>query len=740
MLKQCINLVFMHQPRDVEIFEGNDDTVTFMCNASSNGSHPVYYRWYHRPTNGTYEPLENVETNKLLITKPVMADSGYYLCQAYNHEGSIQSIPAELVVLGTSTIQSRILASFSVVWFTMDEGNTEGSGGERVNITDYSTIESTLETVLNSSVIRVMVVDVNTSVVGSGIKAEIFGICSSCNLVNDSLDTVEDQIMTWQAELYSLVEYIQQDITNREFIVAAPSEGAFVRMRITAANSSGVLIECPPAMAVSNSSFFICVNCAPGSYLSSSTCTPCEFDHFQDQQGQTSCKPCPTGSRTNDIGTRTPEECMLKASATTSSSKSNGAAAIAATVTILVVFAILVVGISMIYLLWRRRHKKYKLPAVHAPTIILENSTVLPASFPTDDAEDNVSEIPTIRYVKPPEADVELAPRRNSSKNLRKKQKSEEIVRFPKEIELRQRSSSTHVKRKYSSGSRIPSCYPIGEYTGPLSDQEGDMYDKIASPSNSGRRRSMSVSDLSSLAMLSEKDDTQLHVPSLLSRLHAKREPHYQPTKPLSAPIEMDEDMSDLYDSTLKSPRSKSYNAAQSPSIRLSGLNISFGQESAGSRRAHNSRPVTKYENSEVIKIFRESFNSEEPEQVSTTQPPLVDEQPSTVRLDVPQLKKEEESPYVTMKSVASRKQSLPDLKSYFNWKSSKTKQSNSFPEGPIDDIPPIELNTLSTQAAKTNSLHDKSTDDSVPIEMNGLDAQVPPVSVAIQPVSDSEA
>ena len=31
------DLVFMHQPRDVEIFEGNDDTVTFMCNASSNG-------------------------------------------------------------------------------------------------------------------------------------------------------------------------------------------------------------------------------------------------------------------------------------------------------------------------------------------------------------------------------------------------------------------------------------------------------------------------------------------------------------------------------------------------------------------------------------------------------------------------------------------------------------------------------------------------------------------------------
>jgi len=189
-----------------------------------------------------------------------MADSGYYLCQAYNHEGSIQSTPAELVVLGASTIQSRIIASFSVLWFTMNDGTTEGSGYDRVNITDNSTIQSALETVLNSSLIRVVVVDVDTSVVASEITAEIFGICSNCNLVNDSLDTIEDEIMNWQQELYNLVEYIQQNIVNREFIVAASSE-AFVRMRITAANSSDVIISCPPAMTISNNSFFICGKC-----------------------------------------------------------------------------------------------------------------------------------------------------------------------------------------------------------------------------------------------------------------------------------------------------------------------------------------------------------------------------------------------------------------------------------------------------------------------------------------------
>jgi len=364
---------------------------------------------------------------------------------------------------------------------------------------------------------------------------------------------------------------------------------------------------------------------------------------------------------------------------------------------------------------------------------------VLPASFPTDDSDDNVSEIPTIRYVKRSEIDMELAPRRNSSRKSRKKQKSEEIVRFPKDIELRNRCSSTHVKRKHSSATRVPSCYPIGEYTGPLSDQEGDMYDKIASLSNSGRRRSMSVSDLSSLALSNDKD-IQLHVPSFLSRLHAKREPHYQSTKPISAPIEMDQDMTDLYDSTLKSPRSKSYNAAQPPAIRLSGLDVSLGHESTGNKRTHNSRPVTKYENSEVIQMFKESFNPEAPEQANVTQPPQVNEQQSTVRLGAPQLKKEEESPYVTMRSVASRKQSLPDLKSYSSKKSLKTKQSNSFPEAPIDDNPPIELNTLSLQTAKTSSLHDKPTDNTVKIEINGLDALVPPVGDAIQPISDTKA
>jgi len=391
-----------------------------------------------------------------------------------------------------------------------------------------------------------------------------------------------------------------------------------------------------------------------------------------------------------------------------------------------------VVGILLAYLWWRRGHRKYNAPVMHGPTIILENSSVLPASFPTDE-DDNISEIPTIRYVKPAEVDVESATHKSSRKKLRKKQKSEEIVKLPKEIEPRSKSfSSSHcIKRNHSSSMHRPSFYPIGEYTGPLSDQEGegDMYDVIASPSNSGRRRSMSVSDLSRLALSDDKNDTQLHVSSFLSRLHAKHEPHYQPPKPSSVPIEMDKDMSDLYDSTLKSSaRSQSYNAT--PSIRLSGLNISLGKEPVVGRRVHNSRPVTKYENSEVIQKFRESLKLEAPEDIQPSQPSQIEAQPTTGTLGVPQLQKDEESPYVTMKSV--KKQSLPDLHNYKHLK--KTKKSISVPTGPIFDDTPIKQQNLGAQEAKPT---DRNADDNAPTE---LDTLVPPPSIAIRTVTDSEA
>jgi len=47
--------------------------------------------------------------------------------------------------------------------------------------------------------------------------------------------------------------------------------------------------------------------------MNSSTCTPCEFDQYQDQQGQKSCKLCPNGSTTSGIsGARSLKECVFE--------------------------------------------------------------------------------------------------------------------------------------------------------------------------------------------------------------------------------------------------------------------------------------------------------------------------------------------------------------------------------------------------------------------------------------------
>ena len=48
---------------------------------------------------------------------------------------------------------------------------------------------------------------------------------------------------------------------------------------------------------------FVLVNCPPGSQgVTGSTCTQCTFDTFQDQQGQATCKSCPSGQGTVSNG------------------------------------------------------------------------------------------------------------------------------------------------------------------------------------------------------------------------------------------------------------------------------------------------------------------------------------------------------------------------------------------------------------------------------------------------------
>lgn len=350
------------------------------------------------------------------------------------------------------------------------------------------------------------------------------------------------------------------------------------------------------------------------------------------------------------------------------------------------------------------------------PTIIIENSAVLPLPKEFDD-DDNLSEIPTIRYEQPPT--LQSVKQLSSHSKPRKNHKSEKVTKRSQEVYKWNRSySAAHVKNKFPNGSRIPSCYPIGEYVGSLSDNEGDMYDHVTTPTSTERRRSMSISDLTSV--LKEVPNYSLQVPSFLDNIHAKHEPHRLNSKPKSSPpaIEMDDDMTDLYDSTLRRSgrdRSNTLPTFTYPNVRLSGMKFSLnGHTDSGrtvkresSKSVTGVRPVTQYVNSEIVEQHRESMASDAVDTASRVQSPS-QERNSTFR-DT----QEEEPAYVTMKP-ARGKRSLPNLETYFSQheKSPLTK-TLSLHDNPVDIGPPVELVGLETRPHRNSIDIDHAVSDS---------------------------
>ena len=193
------------------------------------------------------------------MTKPSKADHGYYLCQAYNYQGSIQSRVAELYVLRASAIQFSIMANFSLNWFALvtDDDKTEGSGSQSVNVTDQRLIKAALELVINSTNVTVKLDSIIDEPGGSQVMARIISICTACNLVNYSLDTVEDTVMELNEEFDGIINHTNNGITNDEFVVAG-SNSTLVRMQVAMAMAGNISIDCPRTMSISDSHFFVC--------------------------------------------------------------------------------------------------------------------------------------------------------------------------------------------------------------------------------------------------------------------------------------------------------------------------------------------------------------------------------------------------------------------------------------------------------------------------------------------------
>lgn len=222
------------------------------------GNDPVFYRWYFRPPNGTFTPLVDGEGSEITVNKPSKANHGYYLCQAYNYRGSIQSRAAKLYVLKASTMQFSFMANFSINWFALEnDTDIEGSGFQSINVTDRNIIMAALESALNSSNITIELDSVIDRPGGSQVEVRIFGICATCDLLNYSLANIENSVMNLSDELSRLVMYLNQGIINRQFIVAGSSD-TYIRMQIVMATASNVSSSCPQTMSISRSHFFIC--------------------------------------------------------------------------------------------------------------------------------------------------------------------------------------------------------------------------------------------------------------------------------------------------------------------------------------------------------------------------------------------------------------------------------------------------------------------------------------------------
>lgn len=227
------------------------------------GDDTVFYRWYFRPPNGTFTPIADGTNDEIIVTKPSKADHGYYLCQAYNYRGAIQSRIAELYVLQASAIWFSFTANFSLNWFALDtdENKTEGSGSyQSVNVTDRQFIKAALESVYNSSNVTVRIDNVIDEPGGSQVRARIMSICKGCDLVNYSLDAVENTVMELNEEFDSLVNYTNTDIINSLFVVAG-SIDAYVRMQVVMAMAGNTSIDCPQTMSISDNHFFVCGEC-----------------------------------------------------------------------------------------------------------------------------------------------------------------------------------------------------------------------------------------------------------------------------------------------------------------------------------------------------------------------------------------------------------------------------------------------------------------------------------------------
>ncbi|XP_035679049.1 neurogenic locus notch homolog protein 1-like [Branchiostoma floridae] len=121
-------------------------------------------------------------------------------------------------------------------------------------------------------------------------------------------ETTSDSVESALATMDSVFEGLKNATDTGELQLEV--DGEALGAVPSSLQESEVVLQCPTGMAWNNDTQK-CVGCPAGFYFNegNNTCVDCPFHSYQDQHNQLSCKPCPAGTWTEDIGSRNDTYC-----------------------------------------------------------------------------------------------------------------------------------------------------------------------------------------------------------------------------------------------------------------------------------------------------------------------------------------------------------------------------------------------------------------------------------------------
>ena len=326
--------VITQSPSDFTTYESDDNGALFVCNASASPS--PNYQWYWSPDGEMWTAVVNGTSNELFLSKPRNEQEGWYRCQAFTEDASVQSSPARLTILPASISQLVYSVSFSLHLVETNENTGSGSGGGDGGkpLAGYELVQH----VINYTIAKDL--QLTTTQIGgltiSQISATVAQITITLFTYYDLLfnETLADIALIAQVNQ----ENIHSDVASLEKLLRGARLRDVENLHIFQVDNdtfsrSDLKYFCPPGHSLQYNSFLcskyivmalFCFNfvilytvgCAPGQYQTVENnnwvCRECGTGYYQLGDASTSCFECPSGRTTVRNGSKTIDDCIGK--------------------------------------------------------------------------------------------------------------------------------------------------------------------------------------------------------------------------------------------------------------------------------------------------------------------------------------------------------------------------------------------------------------------------------------------